>query len=67
VDGLDDASEPSSHESCQVCGGVPALEVKIEGHHGMIVVMRAIKAGGVFCKTCGTATVRRSVLSARTR
>ncbi|MFE0459914.1 hypothetical protein ACFW1A_11750 [Kitasatospora sp. NPDC058965] len=44
--------------ACRICGGVPAADVTVRGHRGLIVLMRFLRAPGPYCVVCGTATVR---------
>ncbi|MEV6288042.1 toxin-antitoxin system, toxin component [Kribbella sp. NPDC051770] len=43
---------------CRFCGAVPAVQAKVRGHMGLLIVMRLLRLEGPFCKTCGTASVR---------
>ncbi|PYC87520.1 hypothetical protein C7C46_04180 [Streptomyces tateyamensis] len=44
--------------ACRICGGVPAADVTVRGHRGLIVLMRFLRAPGPYCSVCGTAMVR---------
>jgi hypothetical protein len=44
--------------ACRICGGIPAADVTVRGHQGMIVIMRFLSSPGPFCQVCGTAVVR---------
>jgi Protein of unknown function (DUF2510) len=48
--------EPSS--GCQVCAAVPAMDVKLREHHGMILIQRFLTHKGRFCRDCGLAKFR---------
>ncbi|MEY9943783.1 hypothetical protein [Kitasatospora sp. GAS1066B] len=44
--------------NCRICGGMPAANVTVYGHQGLIVLMRFLRQPGPYCRVCGTATVR---------
>ncbi|TQF04305.1 hypothetical protein E6W39_21350 [Kitasatospora acidiphila] len=44
--------------ACRICGGIPAADVTVRGHQGLIVLMRFLSNRGPFCQVCGTALVR---------
>lgn len=45
--------------ACQMCGGSPAAEMAIRHHQGLIIFMLFRKRKGHFCRTCGTALLRK--------
>ncbi|WP_329566064.1 LppU/SCO3897 family protein [Kitasatospora sp. NBC_01266] len=49
---------PPVPPACRVCGGMPAADVTVYGHQGLIVLMRFLRQPGPYCQVCGTATVR---------
>ncbi|MFJ5218582.1 hypothetical protein ACIP98_28150 [Streptomyces sp. NPDC088354] len=50
---------PGYGPSCSYCGSVPATAATVRGHQGMIVIMKWLKVRGMFCRSCGLATVRK--------
>lgn len=44
---------------CQLCGAVPAIQVKLHGHIGMIILQRFLTYRGRFCRDCGVSQFRR--------
>ncbi|MEW1753885.1 LppU/SCO3897 family protein [Streptomyces angustmyceticus] len=49
---------------CQFCGAQPAVQATVRGHQGLLLLMRFLSRGGVFCRSCGLATYRE--MSAKT-
>ncbi|MFI0773591.1 hypothetical protein [Streptomyces sp. NPDC021212] len=45
--------------ACQMCGGSPAVEMAIRHHQGLVFFMLFRKRKGHFCRTCGTALLRK--------
>ncbi|MFD9123382.1 hypothetical protein [Kitasatospora sp. NPDC059571] len=45
--------------ACRFCGAVPAVDVTVRGHQGIMVLMRFPRTEGPFCRTCGIAVHRR--------
>jgi Protein of unknown function (DUF2510) len=43
---------------CQQCGAVPALQVKLHGHVGMVILQRFLTYRGRFCRDCGISQFR---------
>ena len=43
---------------CQQCGAVPAIQVKLHGHIGMIILQRFLTYRGRFCRDCGISQFR---------
>lgn len=50
---------PAPHPVCQVCSGSPAASVVVRQHTGMIILAQWRSARGLFCRTCGTALLRK--------
>ncbi|MCC9308051.1 hypothetical protein LN042_13285 [Kitasatospora sp. RB6PN24] len=44
--------------ACRICGGIPAADVTVRGHQGLVVMMRFLSSRGPFCQVCGTSVVR---------
>ncbi|HTC70756.1 MAG TPA: DUF2510 domain-containing protein [Acidothermaceae bacterium] len=43
---------------CQQCGAVPALQVKLYGHIGMVILQRFLTYRGRYCRDCGISQFR---------
>lgn len=49
---------PAAQPGCRICCGVPAKQMGIRAHQGLVLLMRFHKIDGPFCRTCGRALVR---------
>lgn len=49
---------PYAPLTCAFCGSSPAIKATVRGHQGIVIVMRFLKLGGPYCRSCGIATVR---------
>jgi hypothetical protein len=43
---------------CQRCGAVPAMQIKLHGHVGMIILQRFLTYRGRYCRDCGISQFR---------
>jgi hypothetical protein len=44
---------------CRLCGAQPAADVTVRAHRGLLILMTFRRFEGPFCRSCGTAVVRR--------
>jgi hypothetical protein len=50
--------QPQVSGGCQRCGAVPAIQVKLHGHIGMLILQRFLTYRGRFCRDCGISQFR---------
>lgn len=53
--------QPSQQQAtggCQQCGAVPAMQVKLHGHIGMVILQRFLTYRGRYCRDCGISRFR---------
>ncbi|WP_432003668.1 hypothetical protein [Streptomyces sioyaensis] len=48
----------SPYPACRICGAIPAADVTVRGHQGILIMMRFQSLKGPFCRNCGTAVLR---------
>ncbi|MFI2189069.1 hypothetical protein [Streptomyces sioyaensis] len=46
------------YPACRICGAMPAADVTVRGHQGILIMFRFLSLKGPFCRNCGTAVLR---------